>query len=93
MQAYYYHTSGNDERKPLLHENKINTESADKLSAYGLKEYVEDPAAQAEKIEAAHKKALEAWEAWSAAASAYNDLIPNGAQEINTSAGKPYGII
>lgn len=93
LEAYFYHPNGDEKRKPLLIDNKINTESAAALSAYGIREYIEDTEAQAEKIKAAHAAALEAWNAWSAAASAYNDLIPTGAQEIDTRAGKPYSII
>lgn len=91
MEMTLYH--GNGDRPPLLDsKNKINMESADALQPYGLMPYVEDPDEQAEKIEAAHKKALAAWETWSAAASAYNDLIPTQAKQIDTRAGKPYPI-
>lgn len=92
MELSLYHGSEN-ERRPLLDsKNKINMESADALQPYDRRPYVEDPEEQAQKIEAAHKKALEAWETWSAAASAYNELIPTQAKQINTRAGKPYPI-
>lgn len=91
MELTLYH--GNGERAPLLDsKNKISMESADALQAYGIREYVEDPDEQAEKIKAAHEKSLAAWETWSAAASAYNDLIPTQAKQIDTRAGKPYPI-
>lgn len=91
MELSLYH--GNGDRPPLLDsKNKINMESADALRAYGLREYVEGPDEQAEKIKAAHEKALAAWETWSAAASAYNELIPTQAKQIDTRAGKPYPI-
>jgi hypothetical protein len=91
MELTLYH--GNGDRPPLLDaKNKINMDSADDLRAGCLCEYVEDPDEQAAKIKAAHEKALAAWETWSAAASAYNDLIPTQAKQIDTRAGKPYPI-
>lgn len=95
MELTFYHGRSNDDgpRALLTADNRINMNSADALRPYSLPEYVEDPDAQAEKIRAAHEKALEAWEAWSAAASAYNSLIPNGAHQIDDRAGKPYPIM
>lgn len=92
MELSLYHGKENELRPLLDSKNKISTESADALQPYGLRPYVEDPDEQAEKIKAAHERALAAWETWSAAASAYNDLIPTQAKQIDTRAGKPYPI-
>lgn len=84
---------GDDEPRLLTDDNRITMKDADRLQPYDIREYIEDPEAQAEKIKAAHKKAVDAWIAWSAAAHEYNALIPRGAHEIDDRAGKPYPIM